>query len=102
LTRLLPLLLFVVACAPEPEVCEEMCALATDLQEACLDEDDLSWSDLGYQDAEDHVAWCETWVWEQQLLDRDAGERGRVETVCGERAESFRSATCEDYRDVGW
>jgi len=79
-----------------------MCARATDLQEACLEEDGVSWSDLGYRDAEDHMAWCETWVWEQRLLDRDAGERGRVEEVCEERAASFPDATCDAYADVEW
>jgi len=55
-----------------------------------------------YEDAADHTAWCETWVWGQRLLDRDAGERGRVEEVCAERAESFPDATCDAYAEVDW
>ena len=74
--------------------------MATSRQGECLGEQD--WTDLGYEDAADHTAWCETWVWEQQLLERDAGSRGRTEDVCEGRAAAIPDMTCAAYDSLTW
>lgn len=83
-----------------PPVCEEMCAVATTRQGECLGERD--WADVGYDDAADHAAWCETWAWEQQMLERDAGDRGRTEALCDERADAVPDLTCDEYDALAW
>ncbi len=72
------------------------------MQAACLDAQGLSWTDRGYEDADDHVAWCHTWVWSQRVLERDAGEGGRTLALCEARAAAIPSLSCEDYDALPW
>jgi len=95
-------LLLLAACRPISLACARMCDEATALQGDCLAQQGRTWPDLGFADAAENTAWCHTWVWEQRLLDRDAGTRGRTETACEERASAFEDATCADYEAVDW
>jgi len=90
------------ACARVPAACEVMCERATAVQEECLAEEDRAWSDLGYEDAADHLDWCHTWAWSQRLLARDAGEPGRASELCEARTEALEQITCEDYDALEW
>lgn len=96
------LLLLLAGCRPLSRACTVMCDEATALQGQCLAQEGRTWQDIGFQDAADHTAWCHTWVWEQRLLDRDAGQRGHTERVCEMRALEFQSASCAAYEDVAW
>lgn len=97
---MIALLLGVLAGCGTPPACAAMCDRATDRRAECLGERD--WTDLGYEDAADYRAWCGTWVWEQRLLERDAGERGRTEALCAERSEEIPDLSCEDYDAITW
>jgi len=97
---LIPLLLGALLGCGVPPDCTDMCAVATTRQGECLGERD--WAALGYEDADDYTAWCETWVWEQRLLERDAGSRGRTEDVCVDRAADIPDLTCEAFDALTW
>jgi len=68
-------------CGAPPAACEALCDHSTQLYGACLDEWGLDWVDAGYADAAAYTNSCDTWVFEEQRLDRDAGE-GDLEATC--------------------
>lgn len=96
------LLLLLAGCARVPPACEAMCEEATAVREGCLEEAGQDWSEAGFVDAADHTDWCLTWAWEQRLLERDAGEPGRTEALCEDRADALQGISCEDYDALAW
>jgi len=83
---------------PAPEVCIDMCTIATELYDDCLDGWGASWEDAGFDGAYAHQTSCETWAWELSILsDNDS----LVET-CLERANLFESGDCSAYTGIDW
>ncbi|MFT7519440.1 MAG: hypothetical protein ACI9MC_001581 [Kiritimatiellia bacterium] len=87
-----------------------MCDSASALLGTCLDAEDSSWAALGYEDRTDYRDACTTWVWEQQLLERDQRRRGdlqgsgHVQSTCEERDTTLTApdVTCDDYWSIDW
>jgi hypothetical protein len=69
-----------------------MCDAALERYEACMEERGLEWG-MGWEDARDYRNWCETWTWEQGVLEHDG--------VCEDLRPTFTDGTCEDY-DAAW
>lgn len=98
--RWLPLLLLACQDVPGPE-CEAFCLEATSTYGQCLEEWGLEWEDAGYRDAAGFQNACETWVWTEVQLRRDAqvDEPARsVEATC----ESAATQTCSDVTGFSW
>ncbi len=100
-----------VACeTPAPSACTDMCGSAAALYGGCLEDWGVDWSAAGYEDEDQFLASCATWIWEMSLLEADALERGEIEQegwlgpVCAERHAAFSAedATCEAYTGVDW
>jgi len=79
-------------------VCRQMCAVATDLYDECLDSWGMEWSDAGHENAAGHQESCEVWSWEIAELDgREASDR-----LCDERSRALRNGECSDYTNINW
>lgn len=108
----LPLLL---ACARAPDPCTDMCGSAATLYGGCLESWGLGWSAAGYADQADFLDRCQTWAWEERLLEAravrqgQAGAEGSVDATCTERDAAFTAAAadpealqCAVYTDIAW
>ncbi|MCK6529173.1 hypothetical protein L6R50_16995 [Myxococcota bacterium] len=97
---LLAALASLAGCHPTP-ACDAMCEPAAARFEACLDEWGLGWGETsGYEDRDDHLGWCATWVQEQRALARDDGGAGAfaaLESRCGGMMETFSEGGCDAY-----
>lgn len=105
------MILLLLACAGPPDPCESMCAAAGELLGACVEDWDLDWQAVGYDDEADFLNRCETWAWEARLLEREArregeAERGAVDALCEQRGDSLRAAAegpaCEAWTGIEW
>lgn len=96
--------LFWLSCARAPDPCEAMCLAAAELYGGCLTSWDLDWSAAGYNDEAAFLESCRTWAWQGRILEEDAGEKGRIDALCEDRAALFSAdtATCEDFTDLDW
>lgn len=103
--------LLVWACGDtSPDPCDRMCGAAADLYGECLEDWGVAWADAGYDDEGDFRSSCETWAWEQRLLEEDAMDQGwtedagAVDRVCRRRADalSAEDAACDVYTDLDW
>jgi hypothetical protein len=99
-----------LSCAGPPDPCTEMCAAAAELYGGCLTDWGVDWAAAGYADVDAFTEACETWAWEQRLLEEDAIDRGRAEAegrtdaACEERETAFRAedAECTAYTELDW
>ncbi len=110
---MLPLAL-VIACASPPDPCASMCDAAATLYGGCLADWGVGWEAAGYVDEDDFLGACQTWAWEQRLLEADAADRGLtevggVDATCTDRAASFDAAAadpdaldCNAYTGIDW
>ncbi len=97
------LALMIAGCAePAEDPCAPMCAAAASLYGACLEDWGADWAAAGYADGADFQDACETWAWEQRLLEDEAGQQGVVDATCLEREALFTEGTCEDFTAVDW
>ena len=99
--RALPLLL--LACA-EADPCPAMCVAAADTYGECLETQDLDWSAAGYADRRDFIDACETWAWEQRVLEEAEDAPGRTDRACRQRTQTLHQGAppCETYAALGW
>ena len=84
------ILLILLACTPEPEPCDDMCAAAAVHTADCLAADELDWPAAGYDDEADFLDACATWAWELRVLDVDP------ECAAREQALSAGELSCEE------
>lgn len=97
------LLFALLACNAPPAVCESMCAAAAVVQADCLAQDGLGWEAAGYADEESFLGSCDTWVWEQLQLQRDAGYgRSELEAICDDRRATLEDGDCEALMLMDW
>ncbi|MCB9745196.1 MAG: hypothetical protein H6740_21585 [Alphaproteobacteria bacterium] len=70
---------------------------------ACLEERGLSWSNVGYADADAFRESCEVQAWEWTRLEREEAEPGVTEATCAQREAPLREAPgCESWEAVDW
>jgi hypothetical protein len=93
------MILLLLSCAQPPPACAQMCQAAADLYGGCLEGWGADWSAAGYVDQADFLDACETWVWEQQLL-----ETRDLPATCADRTRRYSApaATCEEYTEDSW
>jgi hypothetical protein len=85
-----------------PIACADMCHAAAVLYGACLDDWGVGWEAAGYADESDFVDACDTWAWEQAVLERDAGREGQLEATCEARRSRLEGGTCDDFTEIDW
>jgi len=93
-----------------PEICDDMCKVAADMQESCISEWTAQWTDIGYTGKSDYKHACETWAWEMHLLEGDAQKAGNqsasdaTEEICLERLEWLQSESldCDAWQSIDW
>jgi hypothetical protein len=91
-----------LACGDPPE-CVALCDAAVALQEDCLAADGLGWESIGETGAVGFRDACETWVWAERRLLRDAAASGgTIAGACQDRAATLLApdAGCDDL--AGW
>lgn len=72
--------------------CESMCESALARYEVCMEERGLEWG-MAYEDDDDYLNFCSTWVWEQRQLGK--------EPDCPAMEVVFEDGSCEEY-DNRW
>jgi hypothetical protein len=105
-------LLALLACAsdPQPDPCEDMCAVAAAVQCGCIDSWGADWPDVGFEDQQDYFQACQTWAWEMRLLEDDAVDRGAldapgaVDSLCRDRAQTLEKGDlgCAQFSALDW
>lgn len=76
-------------------ICASMCESGRARWESCLSDWGVGWEAAGFESADDWQGSCETWVWEQELLARDASAPpSTVEDACADRAAIYSSGEC--------
>jgi hypothetical protein len=90
------ILLYLPSCAG-PAGCDVMCARAADAAEACLDERELGWSALGFEDRERFLAGCDTWAWEELQL----SGRAATAATCAARDDGL-DGSCASFEALSW
>jgi hypothetical protein len=75
--------------------CASMCESGRARWESCLADWGVGWEAAGFESADDWQGSCETWVWEQELLARDAdAPPSTVEDACADRAALYETGEC--------
>ena len=93
------MLILLLSCAPPlDDACEMWCAQARVDLGICLEEEELTWDQLGYDGSLDYQDACETWAWERERIDREKGERGYTAGICREWTRTVD--TCDEIRDL--
>tara|TARA_B110000037_G_scaffold219815_1_gene285777 strand:+ start:1566 stop:1943 length:378 start_codon:yes stop_codon:yes gene_type:complete len=86
-----------------PEICIDMCEAAADLYGSCLDGWGVSWIEAGFKSEDSFLGSCETWSWEQSILNEDISV---VEAVCIERLDQINIGIedndCTAYTEIDW
>ena len=96
--------------ATTPPACDDLCALAAARQETCLEDGGLDWSAMGYTDASDFDASCQTWLWELSLLEADATKQGDASAAGALRGTCIDwmamlqddRSTCAEVMELDW
>ena len=88
----------------KPDPCAAMCSIATRTLGGCIENDNLTWEDAGYDDARDFFHSCETWAWASRKLEDDAGAPGMTTKTCKTWESEIESPTftCEDFHALEW
>lgn len=85
-------------CSQPPASCDDMCLAAAERMPECLEEWGQSWSDRGYLNADDFDNACETWVWEESLLE----DRPLLDATCDSKRADWVNADCDAAATDAW